>query len=294
MEQILKRMSGCTQVPQPSYVVLTGPAGNDGLPGRRGPRGPRGEKGEPGPQNGPTGPTGPTGATGDLARILVGTAPPTVALNNGDAGGLFLDKTTWDMYYYTSQKYWSLVGRIFVTGPSGSTGPSGATGSTGPTGPAGVAYYVTGYTGPTGPAGDVSLLKKFTGYKESNGGFASNIQSVAIAGFEVISQSEHAYINICGSGYFNDSNSNAIEAPENGSINLSVRVNGSPIMAFKVAFRAGDTRFDFCFNRRISVTKDSTNSYELMWSCTTNACAIALPTVGNGSENFLNITVANW
>lgn len=278
---------------RPSYMVVTGPPGNDGSTGPRGPRGPRGYPGPPGRDVGATGPTGPKGDTGPYSQILFGNTVPTQALNNGNAGGLYINRNNWDVYFHTAEGYWSLVGNMALTGPTGATGIRGDTGPTGVTGPPGAQVIIT-VTGPTGPQGDLRLLKKFVGYKESNGGFASNIQSTIISGFDVLSESEHAYIILCGSGYFSDSNSNPTEAPDNGTINLTVRVNNSPLMAFRVAFRAGDSRFDFCFNRRISVTKDSQNNYEVVWSCNTTMCSPCLPTIGGGSENFMNMTVSNW
>lgn len=285
-------MSNCIPIPKPSYMLVSGPPGLDGRPGERGPRGPRGPTGLPGPSNGPTGPTGPTGPNGYQVALAVGEKPPTAVLDNGDAGGLYFDKKNLDMYYYIpTEKVWSLSAKIFATGPTGNTGPTGATGATGVTGPPGAIFEIIGPTGPTGVTGPVSLLRKLVGYRETNGGFASNIQSVAVASFDVLSETEHAYVILCGSGYFTDGSGNEIYATGNGVINLTLRINGTPMMNFKVSFREGDSRFDFCYNRRISVTKDSTNSYELVWNCSLSGC---LPTISNASENFITMTVSNW
>ncbi len=90
---------------------------------------------------------------GSTAGWIVGQGAP---ITQGEDGAMYLDQTTYDIYYKQNGT-WALVGNIKgeqgatgTTGPKGETGETGATGATGPKGETGE----TGATGATGPKGE--------------------------------------------------------------------------------------------------------------------------------------------
>lgn len=123
-----------------------GETGAQGEKGDKGDQGPQGEKGE-------TGETGASGAPGNGWRIGEGAPKDTLGVN----GDLYLDYTTWDVYF-KEDGAWSTYGNIKgekgdqgATGEAGEAGgPKGEQGEQGPQGPQGE----QGEQGPQGPQGE--------------------------------------------------------------------------------------------------------------------------------------------
>lgn len=101
------------------------------------------------------GPTGPAGADG--ATILYGTVDPTTEGRDGDG---YINTATDTFFGPRAAGVWpagvSLVGPQGPAGPTGATGATGATGPQGPQGDPGAtgASGATGAQGPQGPQGD--------------------------------------------------------------------------------------------------------------------------------------------
>lgn len=274
--------------PHPQYVLVSGPPGAQGDRGRRGPTGPPGPPGEV-INYGVTGPTGPTGPDGASPALLVGTTAPTQTLNNNGAGGLYFNRDSWDVYFY-AHGGWGLVGNIKGIGKQGIQGKQGNTGPTGVTGPKGDTTFLVGPTGPTGPRGDALLIEKYVGYRETTSGIANTLESVLIPPFDVASETSRAYIILSINGYFADMSGNALFALNSGTITANIRINNSPVMATRIAFREGDTRFSQTISRRLDVIKGVVNVVSVVWSIDVNGM---IGMIGNGSDNFASITLSH-
>lgn len=143
LEKIIMDDSGCDkenrecQLHNPSGMCILcppGPPGPEGPPGPSGPKGmvgPRGRRGPQGPQGiqgiqGVTGPQGTTGSQGPPGpagtMVLSGVGAPTCAI--GQTGDLYVDTTTGQLYFKTSQPVPPLVRQI--PQPTGTTHQVGA------------------------------------------------------------------------------------------------------------------------------------------------------------------------
>lgn len=273
---------------QQQYILVSGPPGERGPRGRRGETGPRGPPGEVN-NYGVTGPTGPTGPTGGSPALLIGTTAPTQVLNNGGAGGLYFNRDTWDVYYH-SNSGWGLVGNIKGIGQQGIQGIQGLQGPTGATGPKGDVTVISGPTGPTGPRGDAIMVEKYVGYREVTTGVANTLESTLIPAFDVISETARAYVILSINGYFADTSGNPLYAIGSGIINVTIRINNSPVMATRIGFRDGDVRFSQTISRRLDVIRGVINVVSVVWSLSLNGM-VAM--IANGSENFASITLSH-
>jgi Collagen triple helix repeat (20 copies) len=86
-----------------------GPQGNVGATGATGATGPQGPAGPTGPQ-GPAGATGATGPAGTRGSVwMVGTGLPSDTAPGVQAGDMYLNTTTGDIYQYSGTRGWEKV-----------------------------------------------------------------------------------------------------------------------------------------------------------------------------------------
>jgi len=273
--------------PTVKYQVVCGPQGPSGRDGCRGHKGCLGPTGPTGPRGGPVGQTGATGPTGPCPYFLVGVGVPVQTLDNGSCGGLYLDKSSWDVYNYHDT--WNYVGNIKgATGNTGATGDTGNTGSTGPTGPRGCTAYVTGPTGPTGPTGNTCDTCTEDNYAEANSGSVSTSNFTIIPATPMKIKSPRALINLSGSGFFRNITTGAsVRAIGFGIITFTILIDGNPILTTQTEFHQGNTLWNINMTRRVKVCENTTQSYSVTWVCTNPDVNPSL----NGGSDYVSLTV---